>query len=364
MKLTVLKENLLQGLQQVQNVVTTRTTLPILSNVMMETVNGRLQMTTTDLEVSVRANVEAEIERPGATTLPARRLFNIVRELPPSPISIEVDSKNFAAIRCGTAYFRIYGLPQEDFPALPDFSNARVFTLTQKQLRDGLRKTSYAISTDETRYVLNGILFALKDNKITLVATDGRRLALVDIESEFPKSDEGDFIVPSKAVSELQRLISEEGNIRISVTGNQVCFDLAGTLLISKLIDGNYPNFRQVIPSDTKECIELDREPLLNAVHRVALLTSDKSRSIKFTFAKNELEIAANTPEVGEAHESLPIKYSGSELSIAFDPEFFMAPLRNLPNDTVLLHLTDEVSPGVMKVKAPFLYVIMPMRMH
>jgi DNA polymerase-3 subunit beta len=150
----------------------------------------------------------------------------------------------------------------------------------------------------------------------------------------------------------------------VSVTGNQVSFDLNGTFLVSKLIDGNYPNFRQVIPSETKECVDLDREPLLNAVHRVALLTSDKSRSIKLTFGKNNLEIAANTPEVGEAHESIPIKYSGPEISIAFDPEFFMAPLRNLPNDTVQLHLTDEISPGVMKVKAPFLYVIMPMRMH
>ncbi len=364
MKLSLSKDQLLQGLQQVQNVVTTRTTLPILSNVMFETVEDRLRLTTTDLEVSVRASIDAEIERKGATTLPARRLFSIVRELPPGTVSIDVDNKNFAAIRCGTSFFRIYGLPQEDFPALPDFTDARTLTLPQKDLRDGLRKTSYAISTDETRYVLNGILFSLKDNQLTLVATDGRRLALADVESEFPKADEGDFIVPSKAVIEMQRLLTDEGDIRISVTGNQVSFDLNQTLLISKLIDGNYPNFRQVIPSETKERVELDREPLLNAVHRVALLTSDKSRSIKLSFLKNNLEITANTPEVGEAHESLPIKYDGPEINIAFDPEFFMAPLRNLPNDQVFLHLTDEISPGVIKVQAPFLYVIMPMRMH
>lgn len=364
MKISLAKEALLNGLQQVQNVVTNRTTLPILSNVLIETTDGRLRMTATDMEMFSQGVVEAEVERPGATTLPARRLFNIIRELPPGVVSLDVDSKNFASIRCGSAYFRIYGLPREDFPALPDFSDATTYTLPQKLLRDGLRKTSYAISTDETRYVLNGVLFSLKDNKLTLVATDGRRLALADVEMEFPQSAETDFIVPAKAVSELQRLLTDEGDARIAVTGNQISFQLGDTLITSKLIDGNYPNYRQVIPPDGKERIELDREPLLEAIHRVALLTSEKSRSIKLSFTRNSLEITANTPEVGEAKEELPIKYNGSDLAVAFDPDFLMDPLRALPNDQIYLHLTDALSPGVIKVNAPFLYVLMPMRMH
>ncbi len=364
MKIAISKENILAGLQQVQNVVTNRTTLPILSNVLFETLDGRLQLTTTDMEMSVRGSVEAEIERGGQTTLPARRLFNIIRELPSSDILIDVDSKNFAAIRCGSVNFKIYGLPKDDFPALPNFEDANTYTLPQKDLRDGLRKTSYASSTDETRYVLNGVLFSFRDEKLTLVATDGRRLAMSDIELEYPKSAEADFIIPSKAVTEVLRLLSDEGDVRIKVTSNQICFEMGETVLTSKLIDGNYPNYKQVVPGESKFRIELEREPLLAGVHRVALLTSDKSRSIKLGFERDNLIIQANTPEVGEAKEEIPIKYNGDDISIAFDPDFLMAPLRALPNDTIFFHLTDGLSPGVIKVTTPFLYVLMPMRMH
>jgi DNA polymerase-3 subunit beta len=362
MTLSVSKEKLLQGLQTVQNVVSTRTTLPILSNVLLEAADGQLRLTTTDLDVGIRGGIEAAIEKPGAATLPARRLFTIVRELPSAEILIEIDSKSVASIRCGPSFFKILGLPQEEFPPLPNFEGAKTFTLRQKDLKDGLRKTSYAISTDETRYVLNGILFSFKDNKLTLVATDGRRLALVDVELEFPRSHEVDLILPTKAVTELARLVSEEGDVKMSVSENQVAFEVDGTLLVSKLIEGNYPNYRQVIPPEAKERITLERESFLNTVHRVSLLSSEKSNSVKLVFSKNNIDIIANTPEVGEAHESLPVAYKGRDFSVAFNPEFLMAPLRNLPNEEVFLDLIDEMSPGVIKVQSPFLYVLMPMR--
>src|SRR5271154_7062444 len=362
MKLSVSKEKLLEGLQTVQNVVSTRTTLPILSNVLLEAADGQLRLTTTDLDVGMRGAIEAAIEKPGAATLPARRLFTIVRELPSAEILLEVDSKSVASIRCGPSFFKIHGLPQEEFPPLPKFDGAKTFGLRQKDLKDGLRKTSYAISTDETRYVLNGILLSFKDNKLTLVATDGRRLALVDIELEFPRSHEVDIILPTKAVTELARLVSDEGDVKMSVSENQVAFEVDGTLLVSKLIEGNYPNYRQVIPPEAKERIVLERESFLNSVHRVSLLSSEKSNSVKLVFTKNNIDIMANTPEVGEARESLPVSYKGRDFSVAFNPEFLMAPLRNLPNDEVFLDLIDEMSPGVIKVQSPFLYVLMPMR--
>ncbi len=362
MKLSVSKEKLLAGLQTVQNVVSTRTTLPILSTVLLEAADGQLRLTTTDLDVGMRGAIEASIEKPGAATLPARRLFTIVRELPSAEILVEVDSKSVASIRCGPSYFKILGLPEEEFPPLPKFDGAKTFTIRQKDLKDGLRKTSYAISTDETRYVLNGILFSFKDNKLTLVATDGRRLALVDIELEFPRSHEVDIILPTKAVTELARLVSDEGDIKMSVTDNQVAFEVDGTLLVSKLIEGNYPNYRQVIPPEAKERITLERESFLNTVHRVSLLSSEKSNSVKLVFSKNNIDIIATTPEVGEARESLPVSYKGRDFSIAFNPEFLMAPLRALPTDEVFLDLIDEMSPGVIKVQSPFLYVLMPMR--
>jgi len=246
---------------------------------------------------------------------------------------------------------------------LTRFDEAKVFTIAQKQLKDGLKKTSYAISTDETRYVLNGTLFSFKENKLTLVATDGRRLALVDLELEFPRSQELDIIVPTKAVTELQRLLREEGDAKITIGENQIAFELNRTLLVSKLIEGNYPNFRQVIPPEAKERITLERETFLTAVRRVSLLASEKSNSVKLIFSKSNIDIVANTPDVGEAKESLPIMYKGRDFSIAFNPEFLMAPLRNLSTDEVYLDLIDEMSPGVIKIAGPFLYVLMPMRL-
>jgi DNA polymerase-3 subunit beta len=362
MKFSVSKEKLLAGLQTVQNVVSTRTTLPILSNVLLQAEGDQLRLTTTDLDVGVSGAISAQVEKPGATTLPARRLFNIVRELPAAEIIVEVDSKNVASIRCGQSFFKILGLPEEEFPPLPKQTNARTFTIAQQVLRDALKKTSYAISTDETRYVLNGILFSFKENKLTLVATDGRRLALVDLEVEFPRSQEVDIIVPTKAVTELGRLLGDEGEVRLSVEENQVAFQIGDTLLASKLIEGNYPNYRQVIPAEAKERVTLERELFLNAVHRVALLSSEKSNSVKLVFTKNNIEIAANTPDVGEARESLAVAYKGREFSIAFNPEFLQAPLRVLTNDEVFLDMIDEMSPGVIKIQSPFLYVLMPMR--
>ncbi len=362
MKFSVTKEKLLECLQQVQNVVSTRTTLPILSNVLLQTNGGEVRLTTTDLDVGVRGSFEAEVEKEGATTLPARRLFTIIRELPSSEIQFDIDGKNAASIRSGQSFFKILGLPEEEFPPLPKFDDSKVVTIRQKDLRDGLRKTSYAISTDETRYVLNGVLFSFKDNKLTLVATDGRRLAMLDIDLEFPRSHEADIIVPTKAVTELQRLLSDEGDVRVSVTSGQIAFDLNNTLLVSKLIEGNYPNYRQVIPGEMKERVTLERETFLNSLRRVSLLASDKSNSIKLNFTKNNIDITANTPEVGEAKESLPVTYKGREFSIAFNPEFLMAPLRNLAEDEIFLDLIDEMSPGVIKIQSPFLYVLMPMR--
>jgi len=338
MKFSATKEKLLEGLQQVQNVVSTRTTLPILSNVLLQAKEGAVHLTTTDLDVGVRGSFEANVDKVGATTLPARRLFTIIRELPSSEIAIEVDGKNAASIRSGQSFFKILGLPEEEFPPLPKFENAKVVTMRQKDLYDGLRKTAYAISTDETRYVLNGVLFSFKENKLTLVATDGRRLAMLDIELEFPRSHEAEIIVPTKAVTELQRLLKDDGEVKISVGSGQIAFDLNNTLLT------------------------LERETFLNSLRRVSLLASDKSNSIKLNFSKNNIEITANTPEVGEARESLPVAYKGRDFSIAFNPEFLMAPLRNLTEDEVFFDLIDEMSPGVLKIQTPFLYVLMPMR--
>lgn len=226
-----------------------------------------------------------------------------------------------------------------------------------------LKKTAYAVSNDETRYVLNGVFMGLKGDKITVVATDGRRLALMEHDMEIPKGAEAELILPTKAVNELERLLADKGDVKLSIGENQIVFELDGTTLASKLIEGTYPNFRQVIPTETKERIPLEREVLLSALHRASILASEKSQSVKLNFAKNTLTITATTPEVGEAKETLSINYKGKEITIAFNPQYMMDPLRNLDADEVFIELTDELSPGVIKVNAPFLYVLMPMRL-
>lgn len=368
MKLVVTKEDLLSGLQCTQNVVSLRPALPILSNALLETSEGRLRIITTDQNMMIQCQVPAAVEQQGITTMPARRLVTIVRELCGDNIVIETDSKNVSTIRCAASFFKIFGLPKEEFPELFKTENVILHhvSMGQSDLLAGLRHTSYAMSKDETRYILNGILFSLKSNQLTLVATDGRRLALYEIEEiQLPHNQqELEFIVPTKTVSELQRLLKERGELTFSVTKNVVAFHLGTILITAKLIEGKYPNYRQVIPGKVYESIELEREVFLNTVRRVSLLSVDKTSSVHLTLTKNKMDIIAIIPEVGEAKESLPIQYCGKDVSIAFNPGFLLEPLRNISEKRVHLDVIDGMSPGVLRTpaEAKFLYVLMPMR--
>ena len=368
MNLTISKEQIINGLQAVQNVVSSRTTLPILSNVLLRAEGERLELTATDLDVTISCAVEAKVKRPGASTVPVKRLFGIVRELSNSEIDLEVDDKNYCTIRSGSSFYKIHGLSADEFPPMPKFKEDKKVVLPQQTVAAMMKKTSFAISTDESRYVLNGIFFSLKDHKMTLVATDGRRLALVDEEVDVSESSQGEFIVPSKTVNELNRLLQEKGELELRYAENQASFSLkdekgSTVLIVTKLIEGNYPNYRQVIPSETKERVTLMREELMHALRRAEIMTSEKSNSVKLNFGKNKLEITANSPEVGEAKETLAINYKGPEMAIAFNPKYMIDPLNALTNDEVFIEIIDELSPGVLKINGPFLYVVMPMRL-
>ncbi len=362
MKLKVEREQLMGGLQKVQSVVTSRSTLPVLANILFRAEEGRLWLTASDLDLSVRVSVPAEIGKEGATTLPAKRAVSIFRETPGSEVEIDLSDRDVASIRSGSAFFRLNGISAEDFPPLPAFEAAHAYTLEQPVLRAMLQRTGYAASTDETRQILNGVLLSFRDDKLTVVATDGRRLALVEQELEFPKEAETDLVLPTKTVNEIIRLMADEGTVRVRATTNQAAFEAGDTIVVSKLIEGSYPNYRTVIPGECEGRIPLERELLQNAVRRVALLTSEQSSSIKMTFGGNRLDITAASPDIGEARETLAIKYSGKEISVSFNPEFVTDPLRALVVDEVYFELTDDVSPAVLKTDDPFLYVLMPMR--
>lgn len=368
MNLTITKEQILYGLQAVQNVVSTRTTLPILSNVMLRAEGDRLEFTATDLDVTVACSVEAKVKKGGAATVPVKKLFGIARELGGMEIDLEVDEKNICSISAGPSFYKINGLSAEEFPPLPKFKEEKNVTLPQATVRSMIKKTLFAMSTDESRYVLNGIFLSLKDHKLTMVATDGRRLALVEEEADVTDKSTGEFIIPAKAVNELNRLLQENGDVDIKFTDNQAAFTLkdekgGSVLIITKLIEGNYPNYRQVIPNETKERVAFAREEFLHALKRAEIMTSEKANSVKLAFGKNTLAITANSPEVGEARESIAINYQGKEIAVAFNPRYLIDPLSSLADDEVYMELIDELSPGVLKIKGPFLYVVMPMRL-
>lgn len=367
MKFTIAKDQLINGLQAVQNVVSTRTTLPILSNVLLRAEGGnKLSLTATDLDVTISCSVDATVTEEGATTIPVKRLFGIVRELPNPEVDVNVDDKNVCALRSGESFYKINGIAAEEYPPMPQFKESKKTQLPQDKVKTLLRRTSFATSTDETRYVLNGIFMSLKPDKVTMVATDGRRLSMAEAETD--SESEGEFIVPTKAVNELNRLLTGTGDIEIKFTENQAAFTLkpevgSPILLITKLVEGNYPNYKQVIPAESKERITLMRDELLHALRRAEFMTSDKANSVKLAFGKNNLTITANTPEVGEGRESIAINYKGKEFAIAFNPTYMLDPLKALETDEVFLEVTDELSPGVLKINEPFIYVLMPMRM-
>jgi len=368
MNLTIAKDQLIHGLQSVQNIVSTRTTLPILSNVLLRAEGNRLEFTATDLDVAITCSVEATIKKGGSTTVPVKRLFGIIRELPSAEIELEIDEKNACNIRAGASFYKIHGLSAEEFPPIHEFAESKRIVMPQQKIKGMLKKTSFAMSNDESRYVLNGIFISFKEHKMTMVATDGRRLSLVDEEVDIPEGSQGEFIIPTKLVNELNRLLQDNGDIEIRYTENQVAFTLKdekgfSILIISKLVEGNYPNYRQVIPSETKERIALPKDEFLAALRRAQIITSDKATSVKISLTRNNLAITANSPEVGEARESMAVNYKGKDMAIAFNPAYMIEPLNALSEEEVYLEVIDELSPGVLKINGPFLYVVMPMRL-
>ena len=374
MKFTINRDYFSKGLQQVLNVVGTRATMPILSNVLIEAEEGYISLTTTNLDMGIQCRIEAEVDAGGGLTLPVRKLATIIRELP----NIEVEVKAIdhqAQISSGGSLFLINGIGPEEFPSLPTFSDDRQFTLSQETLVTMLRSVAYAQSTDESRYILNGVFFNFSEDKLTLVATDGRRLALISKELEIEEASAGSLILPAKSVAELLRLLGQSDEIKIWFSDRQAAFQIGAEdgkeglkdhiYLVSKIVEGNYPNYRQVIPKETRHRTKIGREDLLHCVHRAALVTNEKNNSVTLKIHNDKLEIKASSPELGESHESLGgIPYEGPEVKIAFNPQFLIDPLKNLTKDEIFFEFKDELSPGVFRTLENFLCVVMPIRIN
>lgn len=364
MKFSIVRSKFLEGLKSVQNIVAGKGSLPIIQNVMLEAKGAELRLTTTDLDISIRSTVACESSEEGATTLPVKLLFNLISKAPEGVVEVSVDSNEQAVIRAGSASYRLNGKPEADFPRLNTEEESSEYVMPRQTLQEMFRKTSYAASQDDTRRTLKGVLMSFKDSVLTMVATDGRRLALVEKEMEFPKTAERDIVLPSKAVQELQRSLNGDGDVKIEVKKSKICFTFGDVQIYSKLMDDTYPNYRQVIPSECSEKIVVDRQLLLNALERASVMTMDEAHSTKLTFEANRLTVTSAASEIGEAKDEVPIKYAGEKIEIMFNPNYVMDPLKAIDDDEVSINLNNGHSPAVIKCSIPFLYVLMPLRIN
>jgi DNA polymerase-3 subunit beta len=376
MELVVRKTDLLRELQLFQGIVERKNTIPILANVLLDANGGEVKMLATDLEVGLRSKCPATVSKNGSLTLPAKKLYEIVKALPETDVRIEED-KGGVKVAADRFDSRMQTLPREDFPTLPDASGAVSAQLPRESLRQMIAKTQFAITGEDTRYFLNGALFLLRGDSLGLVSTDGHRLAHITVARDKSKAgkgaktgegDENRVILPRKTLLELGRLLAEggEGDIQYERGENHLFFSVGDRLLISRMIDGQFPAFERVIPKNNDKHVEFDRDRLTSAVKRVALLSNERSRAVKFQIDKGKVEIASSSPEFGEAKEILMVDYAAAPVTICFNAQYVLDFLGVVETDTVSLDFKDEMSQAVLKPVGgegyDYTYVIMPMR--
>ena len=373
MELVVRKTDLLRELQLFQGIVERKNTIPILANVLIEAAGDEVKLLATDLEVGLRSRCAASVAKGGSLTLPAKKLYEIIKALPETDVRIEED-KNGVKVAADRFDSRMQTLPREDFPTLPEASGTYSATLPRDVVRQMVAKTQFAITGEDTRYFLNGALFILRPDSMSLVSTDGHRLALITVPRDRAKGkarpggdEEVRVILPRKTLLELGRLLADgDGDINYERGENHLFFDIGGRLLISRMIDGQFPAFERVIPKSNDKSVEFDRDRLTSAVKRVALLSNERSRAVKFQIDKGKVEIASSSPEFGEAKEVLMVDYAGAPVTICFNAQYVLDFLAVADTDGVNLEFKDEMSQAVMKpVNADgydYTYVIMPMR--
>ncbi|MEK7372945.1 MAG: DNA polymerase III subunit beta [candidate division NC10 bacterium] len=363
MEVHVDRDAFLRGLQMVHNIVEPRQTIPILANVLVQADGETVRLTATDLEVGARVSVPGKVVRGGGITLSARKLLEIVKELPAAPLVIRVQENAWVALRCGGVSYKLVGLTPEDFPAVGAVESAAWISLDGKVLRDMLTQTSFAISHDESRYALNGILFAVQGKDLRLVATDGHRLALAVrplVDDPTPVSG----IVPRKAVQEIARIVGSGEEVQVAITDNQFVLQMPNFLLLARLIEGTFPNYEQVVPKGHPKRITLARGALTAALRRVSVLAEERTKPVKFTLTPGALTLSAYHPDFGEAEESLEVEYAGEEVTIGFNSRYVLDAIGAQEAEQGVIELKDSLSPGVVKSfeEEGALCVIMPMR--
>lgn len=355
-----------------QNVAGQKATIPILSNILFEAKNGELIVTATDLTVGIRCTTEVKILEEGSTTLPSKKLASLVRELTAANVEVTTNSNHVTEIVADSSRFRLHGMSRSEYPELPDMNEATPFTMPQEKFKEMLFRTAFAVSRDDNRYALTGVNMLIANAKATFVGTDGKRLARTHTSIPIDPAFSGNYIIPLKAVEEILKNLSTEGDVRIFLMTDKIGIEANDTLLITKLLSGEYPDIDRVIPEKVESKVSLHREELATLLRQVSLFTPEATNSVKFSFTNGELRLQANNAEVGEGKVSMPVNYQGEKLDIAFNPHYFLDILRHTQGDAVTMGLTDSFNPSVLtdqELNAPThattpVFVLMPMRLQ
>lgn len=368
MQIVCSKPELLRGIQIVLSAVSTKSTLPILSNILLETKTNQLKLASTDLEVGVSCLVKAEVVQEGALTVPGKTFSDFVRTLQDSQeIRIMTQDAARMEIKCGKTRCVLLGLSKEDFPVLPEFPDENSIFMEAKTVQEMIRKTAFSVSTDETRYILNGIYFIVDQGTARMIATDGRRLAYI-ARAITDKKTKASAIIPSKAIREVERLLASDGfgndSLQMSITENQVAFKVGETVIISRLIEGHFPNYDQVIPKGSDIKVEAPTKDLLTMAQRAALGAGDHAGAIRLVLEKGRLRAMGSAQGRVEVEDELPVDFSGKNIEIAFNPVFLLDVLKNIDSGRVSLEFTSSLNPGVIRPvdDDQMICVIMPMR--
>jgi len=372
MNFTIERDVFLKGLGRIQGIVEKRNTIPILSNVLIEAVSSEIKLTATDLEVGMQSSYDANIIEEGKITVSAKKIYEIIKELPESQISFKAKENSWIEIRCGKALFNIVGLSPEEFPYFPSQDKYDFVEIDNFDIKQMIEKTSFSISTDETKYNLNGIFIKnIKENeinKLRFVATDGHRLSMIQKNIDTSKIEQlqKGVIFPRKGIFELKKMAEEEGSpIYLGFMENNAVIKRDRTIVLMRLVDGDFPDYNRVIPKENNIYSEIESNLLLHALRRISILSSEKSKGVKLQFKNNSLEISSSNPDFGDAREEININYDGPEISIGFNAKYLLDILNNYSEDKIKLSIKDNLSPGLLTSlkDEDFLAVVMPMRL-
>ncbi|MBE0598366.1 MAG: DNA polymerase III subunit beta [Desulfuromonadales bacterium] len=372
MQFTIEKEVFLRGLARVQGIVEKRTTIPILSNVLLEAVDGELFLTATDLEVGMKSSYPAEVKTAGKITVSAKKLYEIIKELPEREVSFKSRENCWIEIRCGKALFNIVGLSPEEFPYFPSPDKEQFIVVSASSLKEMIEKTAFSMSTDESKYNLNGIYFkAINEGGLSLlrlVATDGHRLALIQkpLTASHSAELQKGVIFPRKGIFELKKMTEEgEGDLLLGFLDNNAVVVRDRTIMVMRLVDGDFPDYNRVIPYANEHTAHIPRDPFFHALRRMSILSSEKSRGVKMVLKPSLLELSSSNPELGDAREDMEIVYQGPEISIGFNARYLIDILQVHDEAKVRFLIRDNMSPGLVRSEhgEDFLAVVMPMRL-